>query len=169
MGRRFSSRRRNINPAEKNYVINSQDGIASGTSANLVLVKADDLGNDNSISFPGIVKAIYVMSSMAQANISTFAGIMAACLIKDIGGTQFSALNPQGPHSNQTQQQLIYWYRMNAGRISDSYIRHVGWIAIPKRHQIFNEGDALRWVMNDVNSEAQQWEHCTNVVYKHTH
>ncbi len=165
MGR--GSSRRPLIPVEKNYVISSQDGIASGTSANIIVAKSDGLANDNSVGIPAIIKAVYVMSSMSQNFISTTSPLTACCLIKDIGGSQFAALNPNAALSNVTQNQMIYWFRMNNGRLSDSQIRHIGWIKLPRRHQVFNEGDILRWVMNGSNPDTANWEHCSNFVYKH--
>ncbi len=154
-------------PAEKNYVISSQDGIASGTSSNVIVANCNDGNLDQDVKIPCRIKAVYIMSAMAAEFISTTSSLAAACLIKDVGGSSFAALNPNAALSNVTQNQMIYWYRMLNGRSADTPTRHIGWIKIPKRHQIFNEGDLLRWVMNCSNPDTATWEHCSNFVYKY--
>jgi len=162
VGRRYISQ----SPAEKNYVVSNQAGIASGVSSNVVVANANDGNLDQDVKFPSRIKAVYIMSSFGTDSISQGGATGACCLIKDVGGSQFAALNPNAALSNVTQNQMIYWFRMEPGRVSDSPIRHIGWQKIPKRHQIFNEGDLLRWVMNIVNP-AIDWSHCSNFVYKY--
>lgn len=165
MGRRFTSQRV---PSEKNYVSTNAAGQASGAAVNIIVAQSDNGIADNSMGIPATVKAIYVMSSMSLDSISVEGGTSAVALVKDIAGSMFAALNPNGALSNTTQQQCIYWFRMSPGRATDSPMRHIGWIKIPKRHQIFNEGDNLRWVMSITSiTPSIDWGHCSNFVYKH--
>ena len=165
MVRRFTSQRV---PSEKNYVATNAAGQTSGAAVNIIIAQSDNGIADNSMGVPAVVKAIYVMSSMSLDAISAEGGTAAVALVKDIAGSMFSALNPNAALSNTTQQQCIYWYRMSPGRATDSPTRHIGWIKIPKRHQIFNEGDNLRWVMSITSiTGGIDWGHCSNFVYKH--
>lgn len=152
--------------SEKNYLINNAAATPSGTSINLVVVESNGGTGDNDVGIPARVKAIFIESSIS-VNTLGIGGTMALAIVKDIGGTSFAALNPNGVLSNITQQQMFYFIRMSPSQ-SNNPFRLFGWLKIPKRHQIFNEGDSLRHVMNVVTvGGSADWEHCTTHIYKH--
>jgi len=152
--------------SEKNYVINNAAALPSGTNTNIVIAEANDGLGDNDIGVPGRVKAIFVESAISVDTLG-IGGLMAIAFVKDIGGTQFAALNPNGVLSNQTQQQMMYYVRMSPSQ-SNNPFRLYGWLKIPKRHQIFNEGDLLRQVINVITvGGSADYSHCTTHIYKH--
>ncbi len=162
MGRRF--RRSMKQPGEKNYVITNAAGVPSGTVSSVIVADADDGILDDSVGVPGTVRAIFVSASIGVGTLVAGA-TMAIWLGKDIGGGQFPTMDPNTVLANVTQQQTIYWLRMQAHPTTNP-MKFVGWLKIPRRHQIFNEGDRLRWNMNVTNA-GQDYDHCTNFVYKH--
>ena len=164
MVRRTRFRKMYRPPREKNYFISNSSGVATGTSTRITFAVADNGSADNSIHFPGKIKAVYVTGACATGTLVAGA-TMAAILVKDVGGAQFAALNPNGTLSNLTQQQTIFYTRMSL-HSSSNPLKFVGWIKIPRRHQIFNEGDELVWVYQCTNV-GSDYEHCTTFIYLH--
>ncbi len=159
-------RSRSFNPAEKNYVLSNASGQVTGSVVSVRFAHADGLSADESIGIPGRIKAVFVSSSLAPEAIAV-GSTLAVGLLKSPGDALFSGTNPNAILSNVTQQHMILWYRMMPTR-EDAALKFIGWVKIPKRHQIFNEGDSLRWNMS-VTSVGFDWSHCSNFVYKHTH
>lgn len=149
--------------AEKNYVLNQATGVAGGTVSTLVVASADDLGNDNSVSFPCKIKMVYVVGALLQ-KVQTAGGTLACAMYKDTGGAGV-IINPNAIIPNRDQIQMFWWQRMLEETLSLNAFKFAGWIRIPKRFQIFNEGDQLRFTLNATDN----YDHCVNFVYKWSH
>ncbi len=90
---------------------------------------------------------------------------MGIALLKAIGGATGSFSNPNGVLSNFTQQQTFLWIRMTPKNIFSAH-NFVGWVKIPKRHQVFNEGDSLVLNTSISYTIGETWSQCANFVYK---
>ncbi len=152
--------------SEKNYLINNAAALPSGTTTSISVAVSNDGSADSSIGIPGRVKALMIQSAIYVDTLG-IGGTMALAILKDIGGLQFLGFNPNGVLSNLAQQQMIYYIRMSPSQANQPF-KVFGWLKIPKRHQIFNEGDALVYKLNVVTvGGSADYSHCTTFIYKH--
>lgn len=158
--RRRSNFRSMLPVAEKNYVLSNGAGVAAGTVSQIIIALADGLGNDNSVEFPCRVKAIYITGSI-RSQTYLGGGTTGFMLYKDTGNAN-PAMNPNSVISNIGQQITFLWRRMSSTTGLPG-ITFDGWVRIPKRFQIFNEGDALRC---SLSATADVYDFCMNFVYK---
>ncbi len=162
MGRRYTFKPM----SEKNYLINNAASVTSGTTTEIVVADANDDINDSSIGVPGKVKAIFIQSAVYVDTLG-IGGTMALALVKDIGNTMYTGFNPNGVISNPHQQNMIYYVRMSPSQANQPF-KLFGWLKIPRRHQIFNEGDRLKYFINVVTvGGSADYSHCTTFIYKH--
>lgn len=152
--------------SEKNYFVTNGAALPSGSLTALVIADADDGITDNSIGIPGRVKAVFIESAVS-VDVLGIGGTMGIGIVKDIGGNNFGTFNPNGQPSNEQQQQLIYFLRMSPSQ-SNNPFRLFGWLKIPRRHAIFNEGDKLRMNISVTTvGGSADYSHCTTFIYKH--
>lgn len=162
MGRRYYSRNYSGPVAEKNYVVSNGAGVTAGNHTVIVIAHANNGTGDNDVKIASRIKAIFVSAALGADTLSA-ADTMAVAMVKIPGGTT-GLSNPNGPLSDFTQQQTFLWLRMTPRTQNDAH-NFIGWVKIPKRHQIMNEGDELVWSMS--SGPTSTFSHCTNFVYKH--
>ena len=158
----YSKRSSNSQPAEKNYVSTNGAGVTASFATVIDVADADNGSGDGDIAFPSTVKAVFVSASLAADTLSaadTFGVLMAK-----VPGGASGLSNPNGPLNNQTQSWTFLWLRMTP-RTQNTAHTFIGWVKIPKRHQIFNEGDKLVWSMS--SGPTSTYSHCSNFVYKY--
>ncbi len=163
MARRF----RSFKPmSEKNYLINNAAALPSATTTIINVATSNDGTGDADIGIPGKVKAVMIQSAISVDTLG-IGGLMALALLKDIGGDMFDSFNPNSVLTNTAQQQMIYYIRMSPSQ-SNQPFKLFGWMKIPRRHQIFNEGDQLRYFINVITvGGSADYSHCTTFIYKH--
>ena len=146
--------------ADKNYVLSNGSGIAAGTTTSIVLVSADGAGNDNSVEFPCKVQAIYLVMNARSAT-DAGGGTFAVAMYKNPGNA-LGAFNPNNTFTNVMQSHIFWWQRMSNNSQGLGVVFN-GWVKIPKRFQIMNEGDTI---VLGINFTVDAYSHCTNAVYK---
>ncbi len=163
MPRRSSySRKYSGSPAEKNYTASNAAGVTAGALTVLDIANANNGSADGDVGFPCTIKAVFVSSSLAADTLSasdTFGVLMAK-----IPGGASGLSNPNGVLNNQTQSWTFLWLRMTP-RTQNTAHNFIGWVKVPKRHQIMNEGDKLVWAIS--SGPTSTYSHCSNFVYKY--
>ncbi len=150
-------------PAEKNYVVANGAGVTSGFLTEITVAHANNGTGDNDVKVASKIKAVFISASIAADTLSA-ADTMGVLLAKLPGGISGSLSNPNGVLNNFTQAQTFVWLRMTP-RTQNTAHNFIGWVRIPPRHQIFNEGDELVWAMS--SGPTATYSHCSNFVYKH--
>ncbi len=160
--RSYSSKRYSGSPAEKNYLSSNGAGVTSGALTVIDIAKANNGSGDSDVGFPCTIKACFVSASLAADTLSasdTFGVLMAK-----IPGGASGLSNPNGSLNSQTQAWTFLWLRMTP-RTQNTAHNFIGWVKIPKRHQIFNEEDKLVWAIS--SGPTSTYSHCSNFVYKY--
>jgi len=160
--RSYSSKKYSGSPAEKNYLSSNGAGVTSGALTVIDIADATNGSGEDDVGFPSTIKAVFVSASLAADTLSasdTFGILMAK-----IPGGATGLSNPNGPLNNQTQSWTFLWLRMTP-RTQNTAHNFIGWVKVPKRHQIFNEGDKLVWAMS--SGPTSTYSHCSNFVYKY--
>ena len=160
--RLYSSKTYLRSPAEKNYLASNGAGVTSGALTVIDIAKANNGSGDSDVAFPATIKAVFVSASLAADTLSasdTF-GVLMAKIPGGAGGLS----NPNGPLSSTTQSWTFLWLRMTPKTQNNAH-NFIGWVKIPKRHQIFNEEDKLVWAMS--SGPTSTYSHCSNFVYKY--
>ncbi len=165
MPRRSFASRRSFSgpPAEKNYVVSNGAGVTAGAITILAIAESNGLAGDNDMKIPATLKAIFVSASLAADTLSA-ADTMGVLIAKVGAGQSGSLSNPNGVLDNFTQTRTFMWLRMTP-RTQNTAHNFIGWVRVPPRFQIFNEGDQLVWSMS--LGPTSTYSHCTNFVYKH--
>lgn len=129
---------------------------------------ANDGVNQNSVSFPSRVKALYLEFSIAQFGASNPAGVRIIWVLwKDIGNRiGQNNLDPSDIEGSALGSQVIRAGQMRVGTYAENRYVFAGWIPIPKRHQIFNENDQVNLTCFSAGAASQicgictyKWEH----------
>jgi len=144
-------------------VASSLSGTGTGVLTEVTIANCDNLATDNSVGFGSTIKAIFISSSVFTS-IGSDASTMAIQLVKLDGNTTSALSNPNGTLNPFTQNMSIFWFRMTP-RTQNFAHNFIGWLKLPRRRQIFNEGDTLIWRMS-VIIPSGDWSHCSNFVYK---
>ncbi len=161
--RSFGSRKYSNTPAaEKHYILSNAAGITAGTNSDVVIADSDNGTNNNSVKSASKVKAVFCSVSLAADTLSA-SDTFGVLLCKVPGGLVGNVSSPNGVLNSFTQSITFMWLRMTP-RTQNTAHNFIGWVKVPPRHQVFNEGDTLLWRSN--SGPTSTFSVCANFVYK---
>lgn len=160
-----SSRRRQsmLSPWVKNVLQIQTVGQVAGTPLSLQLAKADNGTDDDSTSFPALIKAMYFDLTILSSAGVTAGQRIAYALWFDPADV---LVNTASTITMDPQFKRQAWF-MGQGQPGGQGVgvpyRIVGWIKIPKKYQLLQENDAIRF---NIEGALAAFDICGLVIYR---
>lgn len=152
-------------PFRKNIVQNSNFDLVAATQTVEVLVTAPATlaGGTSEVLQGARIKAIWLELYLFSGGVATARNISFAAVFKNPGGILLvPSINTLGA-SNVRGNTFFFTRGIPGTQVSGSPLVWRGWLRVPKKFQVFHEGDLLQLILrNDVDSGS----YCFLCIYK---
>lgn len=136
-----------ISPAQKNYFQTIANGVAAATVAEYEIVRATGAPDGIAqVDFPARVKMIYLDITMVSESAAPVVLPEAVIIIRKNEGNLYgvpAVASLTGIGNSAFASKVFFTMQGVPGTQEGFQLRYRGWIRVPPRLQVFNEGDTM--------------------------